>query len=52
MFKLKNGRVLLLSGGNVILLDVVVSGGNIHSYAVGDDKNDLIHPVPRSFTST
>ena len=52
MYKLTNGRVLLLSGGNVVLLDVVVNGGDIRSSAVGDDKNDLIHPVPRSFTST
>ena len=52
MYKLTDGRVLLLSVGNVVLLDIVVNGGNVRSFAVGDGKNDLIHPVPRSFTST
>ena len=52
MYKLKNGGVLLLTGGNLVRLDVVVNGGDIQSSAVGDDKNVLIQPVPRSFTST
>ena len=47
-----NGGVLLLTGGNLVRLDVIVSGGNIQSSAVGDGKNVLIQPVPRSITST
>ena len=52
MYKLRNGGVLLLSGGNLVRLDVIVSGGDIQSSAVGDDKNVLIHAVSHSFTST
>ena len=47
---MRNGGVLLLSNGNLVLLDVVVNGGDIQSSAVGDDNNDLIQPVPRTFT--
>ena len=31
-----NGGVLLLTGGNLVRLDVIVSGGDIQSSAVGD----------------
>ena len=43
VYKLRNGGVLLLSGGNVVLLDVVVNGEDIQSSTVGDGANDLMH---------
>ena len=50
--QVENGGVLLLTGGKVVRLDVIVNGGQVLSSAVGDDKNVLVQPVPRSFTST
>ena len=40
--QVENGDVLLLTGGNLVRLDVVVNGGDIQSSAASDDKNDLI----------
>ena len=36
---------MLLSGGNFVLLDVVVNGEDIQSYTVGDGTNDLMQLV-------
>ena len=48
----RNNSVLLLNGDTPVLLDVVVNGGDSQTSAVGDDSNDLIHPVPSSRIST
>ena len=37
MYKLRNGGVLLLDGGNLVRLDVTVGSGDIQSLA-GDSK--------------
>ena len=50
LYKLRNGDVLLLNSGNLVLLDVVVNGGDNQSSAVSDDTNDLIPPGPRTCT--
>ena len=39
--QVENGGVLLLTGGNLVRLDVIVNGGDIQSSAVGDDKKRL-----------
>ena len=47
---MRDGGVLLLSNGNLVLLDVVVNGGDIQSSTVGDGTNDLIPLGPRTCT--
>ena len=47
-----NGSVLLLTGGNLVRLDVIVSGGVILSSAVGDGQNVLMQTLPRCVAST
>ena len=42
LYKLRNGGVLLLGSGNLVLLDVVDDGEDIQSSVVVDGTNDLM----------
>ena len=47
---MRNGDVLLVNSGNLVLLDEVVNGEDSQSSAVSDDTNDLIPQGPRTCT--